>query len=62
MADLTWDDEFADFLHRAMAAAVANGDPRPLREEYARLLAKATPEKKKEMGLKALENTNAPKR
>jgi hypothetical protein len=51
----SWDDQFADFLHRAMAVAVANGDPQSLREEYERLLAMAPAKKKKDMGLKALE-------
>jgi hypothetical protein len=54
-----WDEMFADFLDRVMATAVANGDPKPLQEEYARLLSMAPADKKKELAALALENKNA---
>ena len=59
MTDAEWDVTFADFLSRVMATAVANGDPKPLQEEYVRLLTMAPADKKKEWATLALENKNA---
>lgn len=36
---LTWEQRYADLLERIMATAAANGDPRPLQEEFDRLMA-----------------------
>jgi hypothetical protein len=46
-----WDDRVQEFLHRVMAAAVANVDPRPLQEEYNRMLVEMPASKQKAMGL-----------
>jgi hypothetical protein len=51
MADQSWDERFAAFLERVMATAVSGGDPKPLQEEYARLLKEAPPGKKKALKL-----------
>lgn len=39
MANSTWEQRYADLLERIMATAAANGDPKPLQEELAKLLA-----------------------
>lgn len=56
----SWDDRFADFLQRVMATAVVKGDPKPLQEEYARLLAEAPPEKRSELKAKEKRDVSKP--
>jgi hypothetical protein len=41
MATQSWDDKFAAFLERVMAAGVAGSDPKPFQEEYEKLLQEA---------------------
>ena len=43
-----WEQRYAEFLERVMATAAANGDPRPLQLEYAKLMAEKPPENKNE--------------
>ena len=51
----SWDDRLTDFLNRVMATAASNGDPRPLQEEYNRMLAEMPATVKKKHGLKPID-------
>lgn len=42
---MTWEERFVELMERIQATAVAQGDPRPLREELNKLLAERPPEK-----------------
>jgi hypothetical protein len=59
VSERSWDDRFADLLERIMATAATGGDPKPLQEEYARMLKEVPASKKKTLGLKAPEKKNA---
>lgn len=47
--NVAWDDKFANFLERVMAVAAAGEDPKPLQEEYNRLIREAPPGKREEL-------------
>ena len=49
-----WDAKLVDFFSRVMATAASNGDPRPLQEEYNRMLQQMPAAKKKQHGLKPI--------
>lgn len=42
----SWDKRFLELMERLRAAAVAGIDPRPLHEQFQRLMAEKPPEKK----------------
>ena len=42
---MTWEERYAEFLERVMAIAAMNGDPKPLQEELAQLMAERPKEK-----------------
>jgi hypothetical protein len=54
MANQTWDERLAAFFEKVMASAVVGADPKPLQEEYAKLLAEVPASKKKALGLTPL--------
>ena len=57
-----WEDKLSDLLHRILATAAANGDPRPLQEEYNLLLPEIPANKREEMGLTTIPVTAMKKR
>lgn len=46
MGKSSWDQRFLELMERIRAASVAGTDPRPLHEEFERLMAEKPPEKK----------------
>jgi hypothetical protein len=60
--DESWDDRFASFLERVMATAAAGGDPKPLQEEYAKLLQEAPEESLQRLKLERKKTDGKPTR